>query len=341
MDLPKIVYPKLVREFYSNMRTLNDDFGLTSTIKGTTITLTPSSLSRILAIPCSSDEFYSTSHPLNFEHYDAFHVGIVMCKNNEANPKPFFDKLTMQSWLLYLLFVNNVVPRADHKDEVTHLDMDMMYPLLMMGRDINICYAIIRHMLSILRDTTHKVALPYSVLLTTIFYNFGVQLINELQKVEMDYVFQNDIWVPEGWNAHDDNVDAEIDDILGDQEGDNEQHAPTQEEENAHYGSSSKPLSGNYEEHFNMMNAGLDTLVENFDAFKIDQVNRHTYYLNRLDHLSNEFSTFQSTQQQMQQDLYLRMEMMRNFFNYYPPPQNPWSHYALCWSYFVYLLLFL
>lgn len=150
MNLPKTMYPRLVRGFYSNIQSLDnddDDFGLTNTIKGVTITLTPLSLSRILGVPNDGDEFYSTKPP-NFPYYDAFQVGALMCKNGEANPKPTLDKLTMESRFLHLFVVNNVVPRAGHKDEVTYLDM---YTLLI-GRDLNLWYAIIKHMLSILKD---------------------------------------------------------------------------------------------------------------------------------------------------------------------------------------------
>lgn len=145
-------------------------------------------------------------------------------------------------------------------------------------------------MLSILRNTTYKVSLPYGTLLITIFENYRVQLTDELQMVElkksdalgnitfkrMGYIFQNGVWIPKGGIAHDDDVNIEIDDILGEQEGGDEQNAPTHEEEHVHHGPSSQPPSGNYEEHFNMVNARLDTLVKNFDAFKIDQANSHT-----------------------------------------------------------------
>lgn len=214
-----------------------------------------------------------------FEHYDAYRVGATMCKNNEANPKPTIDKLTMKSHVLHLFISNNVIPRASHKDEITHLDMYMMWTLLT-GTNINLSYTIIRHMLSIFGDTTHRVALPYGALLTTIFKNFGVQLKDELQRVNlrksdvlgtttfkrMEYVFQNSVWIPKIGDAYDHDVDIDVDDILGEQGGDN---APTQEKEVPH-GSSFQPLNGNFEEHFNMVNARLDTLVENFDAFKIN-----------------------------------------------------------------------
>ncbi|PON57542.1 hypothetical protein PanWU01x14_172620 [Parasponia andersonii] len=184
-------------------------------------------------------------------------------------PNGTVNHLNVHSRLLHHYITYNILPRTDHREIVHTLEIFLINSILM-GKAINLGYILMTQMRKVGSKKTE--CLPYGMVLTQIFYHFEIPLHDESVKeklmspydrtaVERMHWFFNETngtWIYKGpEKASDPSVPIETHDYDDNEEGDPSTTRTT-------------PPMFNFEEAFQLMNAHLDTLVVDFNAFKED-----------------------------------------------------------------------
>ncbi|PON54346.1 hypothetical protein PanWU01x14_195750 [Parasponia andersonii] len=238
--------------------------GITCTLKGKVIDMNVSDLCVILEIPNED------GRPIDLMG-DFYEVTTLKNLTRDGNyyPNCTANHLNVHSRLLHYCITYNILPRTGHREIVYTLDIFLINSILM-EKAINLGYILMTQM----REAGSKKTgcLPYGMVLTRIFDHFEIPLHDESVKekpvspydrtvVECMHWFFNETngtWTYKGpEKASDPSVPMETHDYGDNAEGDPSTTRTT-------------PPTFNFEEVFQLMNARLDTLVVDFNAFKED-----------------------------------------------------------------------
>ena len=131
MTISEPIFPTLVRAFYSRV-TYGLGGPIISTIRGVEIQLDPQSICRILDIaPVRLKVHESKAQPtvLSFERKEAIQR---MCglANAQVMGKPLAHSLTVISRVLHHMIYSILLPRGEHRDEVSYLEAFLMDSIL-------------------------------------------------------------------------------------------------------------------------------------------------------------------------------------------------------------------
>ncbi|KAL8109944.1 hypothetical protein AgCh_025879 [Apium graveolens] len=177
LDLPKIYYPDLVREFYANLH--EDKFGnCVSTVRDKRIRLNPPFLSTLIKFenPTEIEVFTGKGYVAlpDFSIMDQFKCLLGSDSNVEENPQPPSTTLvTPMAHFLFKICRANVCPRGGNKSTFSCQDVTVV-AMILAGRAFNLSHLILKNMLVVVNQ--NKIGAPYGLLLSNIFDSFKIDL---------------------------------------------------------------------------------------------------------------------------------------------------------------------
>ncbi|XP_074327127.1 uncharacterized protein LOC141665043 isoform X1 [Apium graveolens] len=170
---PDVIYPSLVREFYSNFSMMKEDM-VYSEVQGVPIVFNANLLSRVCGISCSGVCPYTT-HAAFMEfpglQYEE-QLKVILGENFIGTSlKPMVHDLTPLALLLFKLFHTNLLPRKSGRDRVTYQDVVLIL-VFMTKTPCDIASLIIKYMSHCASHESMNLSFP--ALLTKIFRHFSI-----------------------------------------------------------------------------------------------------------------------------------------------------------------------
>ncbi|PON34821.1 hypothetical protein PanWU01x14_341200 [Parasponia andersonii] len=215
--------------------------GITCTLKGKVIDMNVSDLCAILEIPNEG------GHPINLMgDFDEVTTLKNLTRNGNYYPNCTANHLNIHSRLLHHYITYNILPRTGHREVVHPLDIFLINSIIM-GKAINLVHILMTQM----REAGSKKmgCLPYGMVLSRIFDHFEIHLHDESVKEKPMFPYDRTVVKCMHWFFNETNGTWIY-------KGPEKAGDPS-------------PLF-NFEEAFQIMNAHLDTLIVDFNAFKED-----------------------------------------------------------------------
>nr|XP_017217278.1 PREDICTED: uncharacterized protein LOC108194852 [Daucus carota subsp. sativus] len=178
VDLPKICYPDLVREFYANLQLVGSD-QFVSFVSDVKICLSSMFLGAILKIPPSTVSIHTKRGPKDvegFSHNDQLKL-ITGSENVSDTMFPSTTQLLPLAQALFKLSIENVSPRLGTRSNLSSQDI-VVVSMIMAGRKFDLAELILKNMLESVEGKSSG-GLPYGFLLTRVFEWFGVSFVGE------------------------------------------------------------------------------------------------------------------------------------------------------------------
>ncbi|GAV80202.1 hypothetical protein CFOL_v3_23663 [Cephalotus follicularis] len=184
--LVQIFYPfyvKLVKEFYSNLRMAsnqNEEFALTSTVKGQRIFLDARILASILHI--SHTGIYVFEHK-KWPEVEGFHPNHILSiwYPNDPNVHPNMalttNRLFVDHRLLHHLIVHQFLPTGGGYAKLSRMQVFLMWCIL---SRIEYCFPLIMLKTMVRAFHQKKSVLPFGSILTKVFLHFHIRLEGEV-----------------------------------------------------------------------------------------------------------------------------------------------------------------
>ena len=178
VDLPKICYPALVREFYANLQLVGSD-QYVSFVSDVKICLSSMFLGAILKIPPSTVSIHTKRGPKNvegFSHQDQLKL-IIGLESVSEGVFPSTTQLLPLAQALFKLSIENVSPRLGTRSNLSSQDI-VVVSMIMAGRKFDFPDLILKNMMDSVEGKSSG-GLPYGLLLTRVFEWFGVSFVYE------------------------------------------------------------------------------------------------------------------------------------------------------------------
>ncbi|GAV57840.1 hypothetical protein CFOL_v3_01376 [Cephalotus follicularis] len=176
-------YIKLVKEFYSNLRMAsnhNEEFALTSTVKGERIFLNARILASILHIPHTG--IYVFEHK-KWPEVEGFHPNQILSilYPNDPNVHPNMalttNRLSVDHRLLHHLIVHQILPTGGGYAKLSRMQVFLMWCIL---SRIEYCFPLLMLKTMVRAFHQKKSVLPFGSILTKIFLHFHIRLDGEV-----------------------------------------------------------------------------------------------------------------------------------------------------------------
>ncbi|GAV62784.1 hypothetical protein CFOL_v3_06307 [Cephalotus follicularis] len=176
-------YIKLVKELYSNLRMAsnhNEEFALTSTVKGERIYLNARILASILHIPHTG--IYVFEHK-KWPEVEGFHPNQILSilYPNDPNVHPNValttNRLSIDHRLLHHLIVYQILPTGGGYAKLSRMQVFLMWCIL---SKIEFCFPLLMLKTMIRAFSQKKSILPFDSILTKIFLHFHIRLEGEV-----------------------------------------------------------------------------------------------------------------------------------------------------------------
>ncbi|GAV77781.1 hypothetical protein CFOL_v3_21251 [Cephalotus follicularis] len=176
-------YIKLVKEFYSNLRMAsnhNEEFALTSTVKGERIYLDSRILASILHIPHTG--IYVFEHK-KWPEVEGFHPNhfLSILYPNDPNVHPNMalttNHLSVDHRLLHHLIVHQILPTGGGYAKLSRMQVFLMWCIL---SRIEYCFPLLMLKTMVRAFHQKKSVLPIGSILTKIFLHFHIRLDGEV-----------------------------------------------------------------------------------------------------------------------------------------------------------------
>ncbi|GAV88231.1 hypothetical protein CFOL_v3_31654 [Cephalotus follicularis] len=176
-------YIKLVKEFYSNLRIAsnhNEEFALTSTVKGERIYLNARILASILHIPHTGIYVFEHKKWPEVEGFHPNHILSILYPNDpnvHPNMALTTNRLSVDHRLLHHLTVHQILPTGGGYAKLSRMQVFLMWCIL---SRIEFCFPL--PMLKTMVRAFHqkKSVLPFGSILTKIFLHFHIRLEGEV-----------------------------------------------------------------------------------------------------------------------------------------------------------------
>ncbi|GAV75719.1 hypothetical protein CFOL_v3_19196 [Cephalotus follicularis] len=176
-------YIKLVKEFYSNLRMAsnqNEEFALTSSVKGERIYLTARILASILHIPHTG--LYVFEHK-KWSEVEGFHPNQILSilYPNDPNVHPNMalttNRLSVDHRLLHHLIVHQILPTDGGYAKLSRMQVFLMWCIL---SKIEFCFPLLMLKTMVRAFSQKKSVLPFGSILTKVFQHFHIWLEGEV-----------------------------------------------------------------------------------------------------------------------------------------------------------------
>ncbi|GAV85443.1 hypothetical protein CFOL_v3_28879 [Cephalotus follicularis] len=175
-------YIKLVKEFYSNLRMAsnqNEEFALSSSVKGERIYLTARILASIVHIPHTG--LYVFEHK-KWPEVEGFHPNQILSilYPNDPNVHPNMalttNRLSVDHRLLHHLIVHQILPTGGGYDKLSRMQGFLMWCIL---SKIEFCFPLLMLKTMVRAFSQKKSVLPFGSVLTKVFQHFHIWLEGE------------------------------------------------------------------------------------------------------------------------------------------------------------------
>ncbi|GAV90252.1 hypothetical protein CFOL_v3_33661 [Cephalotus follicularis] len=186
LPLVQISYPfyiKLVKEFYSNLRMVsspNEEFALSSSVKGERIYLNARILASILHIPHTG--LYVFEHK-KWPEVEGFHPNQILSLlyPNDPNVHPNMalttNRLSVDHRLLHHLIVHQILPTGGGYKKVSRMQVFLMWCIL---AKIEFCFPLLMLKTMVRAFSQKKLVLPFGSILTKVFLHCHIRLEGEI-----------------------------------------------------------------------------------------------------------------------------------------------------------------
>ncbi|GAV90657.1 hypothetical protein CFOL_v3_34064 [Cephalotus follicularis] len=176
-------YIKLVKEFYSNLRmasNYNEEFALTSTVKGERIYLNARILASILHIPHTGIYVFEHKKWPEVEGFHPNHILSILYPNDpnvHPNMALTTNHLSVDHRLLHHLIVHQILPTGGGYAKLSRMQVFLMWCIL---SKIEFCFPLLMLKTMIRAFSQKKFVLPFGSILTKIFLHFHIRLEGEV-----------------------------------------------------------------------------------------------------------------------------------------------------------------
>ncbi|GAV78128.1 hypothetical protein CFOL_v3_21596 [Cephalotus follicularis] len=176
-------YIKLVKEFYMNLRIVsspNEEFALSSTVKGQRIYLDARILASILHIPHTG--LYIFEHK-KWPEVEGFHPNKILSilYPNDPNIHPNMalttNRLSVDHRLLHHLIMNKFLPTGGGYAKLSRMQAFLMWCIL---SKIEFCFPLLMLKTMVRAFSQKKSVLPFGSILTKVFQHHQVRLEGEV-----------------------------------------------------------------------------------------------------------------------------------------------------------------
>ncbi|GAV57217.1 hypothetical protein CFOL_v3_00755, partial [Cephalotus follicularis] len=176
-------YIKLVKEFYSNLRMVssqNEEFALSSSVKGERIYLDARILASILHIPHTG--LYVFEHK-KWPEVEGFHPNQILSilYPNDPNVHPNMalttNRLSVDHRLLHHLIVHQILPTGGGYAKLSRMQVFLMWCIL---SKIEFCFPLLMLKTMVRAFSQKKSVLPFGSILTKVFQHFQIRLEGEI-----------------------------------------------------------------------------------------------------------------------------------------------------------------
>ncbi|GAV81111.1 hypothetical protein CFOL_v3_24570 [Cephalotus follicularis] len=177
-------YIKLVKEFYSNLRMAsnqNEEFALTSSVKGERIYLNARILASILHIPHTG--LYVCEHK-KWPEVEGFHPNHILSilYPNDPNVHPNMALTTNRlsvdhRLLLHHLIVHQILPTGGGYAKLSRMQVFLMWCII---SKIEFCFPLLMLKTMVRAFSQKKSVLPFGSILTKVFLHFHIRLEGEV-----------------------------------------------------------------------------------------------------------------------------------------------------------------
>jgi hypothetical protein len=94
-------------------------------VKGKFISLTLSTLTSILEVPCTTIQRYTTNSWMQFKGYNPLESIRQICGNPSIKEtyRPKLSELTLESCLIHHIITHNILPKSGSYKDISYLDL--------------------------------------------------------------------------------------------------------------------------------------------------------------------------------------------------------------------------
>ncbi|GAV90269.1 hypothetical protein CFOL_v3_33678 [Cephalotus follicularis] len=176
-------YIKLVKEFYSNLRMVsspNEEFAVSSSVKGERIYLNARILASILHIPHTG--LYVFEHK-KWPEVEGFHPNQILSLlyPNDPNVHPNMalttNRFSVDHRLLHHLIVHQILPTGGGYAKLSRMQVFLMWCIL---SKIEFCFPLLMLKTMVRAFSQKKSVLPFGSILTKVFQHCHIQLEGEI-----------------------------------------------------------------------------------------------------------------------------------------------------------------
>ncbi|GAV90506.1 hypothetical protein CFOL_v3_33915 [Cephalotus follicularis] len=176
-------YIKLVKDFYSNLKMVsaqNEEFAVTSVVKGQRMYLDARILASILHIPHTG--IYVFEHK-KWSEVEGFHPNQILSVlyPNDPNIHPNMalttNRLSVDHRLLHHLIVHQILPTGGGYAKLSRMQVFIMWCIL---SKIEFCFPLLILKTMVRAFSQKKSVLPYGFILTLIFLHYHIPLEGEI-----------------------------------------------------------------------------------------------------------------------------------------------------------------
>ncbi|GAV87928.1 hypothetical protein CFOL_v3_31352 [Cephalotus follicularis] len=176
-------YINLVKEFYSNLRMVsaqNEEFAISSSVKGQRIYLDARILASILHIPHTG--LYTFEHK-KWPEVEGFHPNQILSflYPNDPNVHPNMAlttyRLSVDHRLLHHLIVHQILPTGGGYAKLSRMQVFLMWCIL---SRIEFCFPLLMLKTMVRAFSQKKSVLPFGSILTKVFQHFHIRLEGEV-----------------------------------------------------------------------------------------------------------------------------------------------------------------
>ncbi|GAV81335.1 hypothetical protein CFOL_v3_24792 [Cephalotus follicularis] len=196
-------YIKLVKDFYSNLKMVsaqNEEFAITSVVKGQRIYLDARILASILHIPHTG--IYVFEHK-KWPEVEGFHPNQILSilYPNDPNIHPNMalttNRLSVDHRLLHHLIVHQILPTGGGYAKLSRMQVFIMWCIL---SKIEFCFPLLILKTMIRAFSQKKSVLPYGSILTLIFLHYHIPLEGEIStKLKKEDTYNKSTLNRMGW----------------------------------------------------------------------------------------------------------------------------------------------
>ncbi|GAV81540.1 hypothetical protein CFOL_v3_24995 [Cephalotus follicularis] len=175
-------YIKLVKDFYSNLKMVSDqnqEFAVTSVVKGQRMYLDARILASILHIPHNG--IYVFEHK-KWPEVEGFHPNQILSVlyPNDPNIHPNMalttNRLSVDHRLLHHLIVHQILPTGGGCAKLSTMQVFIMWCII---SKVEFCFPLLILKTMVCADSQKKSVLPYGSLLTLVFLHYHIPLEGE------------------------------------------------------------------------------------------------------------------------------------------------------------------